>query len=208
MFSGGGGVRTTPGICAAIVDVTVLACGAWGRPRTGLVGGGFGGRGDSTVVPELFVARLDFLGFHSFVFAIGGRRRSQDVFDSLVTPSLFGLVIVVCAQNEKRLRALLFTVALVATALSAVMIHQSQSDFQCVLLRKGEDGAIDFSNGKGDGRRCETSVECEKLPIERGAVYDCERVGLFDSFTTARGRVRWRGVRAIPMRFACCWRFR
>jgi hypothetical protein len=120
------------------------------------------------------------------------------VFDSLVTPSLFGLVIVVGAQNEKRLRALLVTVVLVATALSAVMIHQSQSDFQCVLLRKGEDGAIDFSNGKGDGRRCETSVECEKQPIERGAVYDCERVGMFDSFTTARGRVRWRGVLSDP----------
>jgi len=121
---------------------------------------------------------------------------------SVIFQTLFLLIVVYGAQSFERFRAITTAFLVIALFLSAIMAHQAQQDYQCVRLRIVDEVQIDFSTGEGDGRSCDTGYECgQRAPDPEAAklgAYDCEKVGLFNSFTTGRGRVRWRGKLSDP----------
>ncbi len=121
---------------------------------------------------------------------------------SLGFSTIFMFLIMYAGRTLTNFRGLAILLVLISIGLSAICIHQGRGEFQCILLDVEENGAAahDRANGKPDGRTCEDSHWCDKT--ENGGIssreYECERPGLFDSFTVAHGRVRWRGTLADP----------
>ncbi len=82
---------------------------------------------------------------------------------------------------------------------SAVVVHQGLSPFQCVAVAPGDDHTV---MGKPDGRPCQSIPECEINPPDPEALYRCERVGIFGVTSIARGRARYVGVLHDPNEMA------
>lgn len=136
--------------------------------------------------------------FPTTMHRIGTSLGFSEVLVNVVFQTLFMLIVMFGAQSYGRLKAMTTSILVLAVFLSVIMVHQSRCEFQCIVLAQDDNGEIDFSTGHTDGRLCDTSVDCERRSPDPKAVYDCERAGLFDSFTTGRGRVRWRGKLSDP----------
>ena len=68
-------------------------------------------------------------------------------------------------------------------------IYQGKSDFQCIKISEGTDRseAHDKSKGEPDGRECVESLQCRE-GVDLKDDYECERPGLFGTFSVANGR--------------------
>ena len=129
----------------------------------------------------------------------------MDMKGSLGFSTIFMFVIMYSGRTLTNFRGLAILLVFISIALSAICIHQGSGEFQCILLDVEENGEAshDRANGSPDGRSCgeQDSHWCgdEKTPgTLRNREYECERAGLFGSFTVAHGRVRWRGTLADP----------
>jgi O-antigen ligase len=74
-----------------------------------------------------------------------------------------------------------------------VCFHQGFAPLGCAVQEGGELETL-----RPDGRPCEREEECYLGDAEPGAVYQCERQGLFGTVSVGRGRVRYRGVLKDP----------
>ena len=160
------------------------------------------GKVKSAYSPQLPILAM-FLGWCCICTLIKvGFGPVMDMKGSLGFSVIFMFLIMYAGRTFTNFRGLAVLLVFISIMLSAITIHQGQGEFQCILLDVEEDGSAshDRANGKSDGRSCEDSHWCDDK--ENGGdpsrEYECERSGLFGSFTVAHGRVRWRGTLADP----------
>lgn len=116
-------------------------------------------------------------------------------WDFVGLSTIFMLVVAFSARTFGRFRALAAMLIGIGAVLCCVCIHQAAQPQQCILMDSSGD-IESAGEGTPDGRSCEGIWDCERDGKPR-AEYECEKVGLFGTFTTG-GRVRWRGTLADP----------
>jgi hypothetical protein len=113
---------------------------------------------------------------------------------SIVVMPLY-LMLSQSVQSLRAFRAAAWGLVLIALFLSIIGIHQGLAPKGCVMTKSG-------ATTVPDGRACEHVRECY-ADGEPGAIYFCERVGLFGT-NTVEDRVRWLGVIEDPNELAMC----
>lgn len=88
------------------------------------------------------------------------------------------------------------TVMATGLFLAAVCWHQGHQDRSCVAIDPEHPG-----EGMPDGRPCEMAEHCQGPDAEPGAVYRCEKVGMFGTYSI-EDRVRYRGELHDPNELA------
>jgi O-antigen ligase len=157
------------------------------------------GRLKSLASPQLPLLAA-FLGWCVICTAIkAGTSAVVDMKTTVLFSTIFMVVVMYAGRSFERFRALAMMLLAISIALAVICSHQAQGEFQCILLDKEENGqaAHDQSKGHSDGRTCESYHDCDKDKSSDDE-FACEKPGLFDTFTVAHGRVRWRGTFADP----------
>jgi hypothetical protein len=99
-------------------------------------------------------------------------------------------------QSFRALHIMAGTMIAIGLFLAAVGVHQGHAAHGCVLI----DNVVEVA-GVPDGRPCETVVQCLGTDAEPGAVYECQRIGLFGT-VAVDDRVRYRGELQDPNELA------
>ncbi len=112
----------------------------------------------------------------------------------LGTAFLMFVVIAQGVQSFKSLQTIVFAVISCSLFLIVIAAHQGQAPYNC---------AIDHGGGMltAEDRPCVPEETMCTVGGEPGAIYRCERVGLFDT-TSIKGRVRYIGVLQDPNELA------
>lgn len=103
-------------------------------------------------------------------------------------------------QSIRALNAISGVVLAMVLVVCGVGIEQGLSPLQCVVLDSSTRG--ETTQGRPDGRACETPRSCYSGDAEPGADYACERGGLLGTTSVGGGRVRYRGVLQDPNELA------
>jgi O-Antigen ligase len=101
--------------------------------------------------------------------------------------ALYGTI----AHGIQRFRTFQLVAGVLVTTcmfITLICFHESLAPKQCI---GGEDADGDIQ-GSPDGRDCEVNEDCRGPDAEPGLEYQCERVGLFGTYTI-EDRVRYRG---------------
>ncbi|MFO0675372.1 MAG: O-antigen ligase family protein [Polyangiaceae bacterium] len=123
----------------------------------------------------------------------------KNVTIDLAFSVLYFVVVCYGMRSLGRFKAIAATLLGCAIFFSAVGIHQSRQEFECVELERDEiTGESDPQVGFPKGKECSGVSDCEKNFLHSKVEWECEKYGLFDAFTVAHGRIRWRGRLADP----------
>ncbi len=122
-----------------------------------------------------------------------------DMQVTLFFPVLYFAIVCYGGRTYERYRGLGSVMLVVSLALGGAGIYQGRAEFQCIKIAEGEDRseAHDKSKGEPDGRECLESIQCREGRDLKDD-YECERPGLFNTFSVANGRARWRGTLSDP----------
>jgi hypothetical protein len=129
-------------------------------------------------------------------------RAPESVSGSIKELAILFVVFYVMAHSVQTFKAFHLLSAAVfglIVFLSFVGVHQSFSHFGCIEL---DPNSTSHGEGKHDGRQCVDAQSCYENDPEPGAMYACERIGLFGTSSVAQGRVRYRGVLQDPNELA------
>ncbi|HRG98388.1 MAG TPA: O-antigen ligase family protein [Polyangiaceae bacterium] len=118
---------------------------------------------------------------------------------TLFFPVIYFTIVCYSARTYERYKGLGTAMLFVSLALGGAGIYQGRNEFQCIKISEGEDRseAHDKSKGEPDGRDCLDSYQCREDRDPKDD-YECERPGLFGTFSVANGRARWRGTLSDP----------
>ncbi len=118
---------------------------------------------------------------------------------TLFFPVIYFAIVCYSARTYERYKGLGSVMLVVSLMLGGAGIYQGRAEFQCIKISEGEDRseAHDKSKGEPDGRDCLESVQCREGRDPKDD-YECERPGLFGTFSVANGRARWRGTLSDP----------
>jgi hypothetical protein len=122
------------------------------------------------------------------------------VWESVGLSTIFMLVVAFSARTLPRFRAIAAMLVAIGAVLSAVCIHQAHQPAECIVIDTSGKGGETSGEGTPDGRGCDSAWECER-DGHPNTTYECEKVGLFGTFTTGK-RVRWRGTLGDPNELA------
>ncbi|HTJ85466.1 MAG TPA: O-antigen ligase family protein [Polyangiaceae bacterium] len=112
--------------------------------------------------------------------------------DLLIVVVLF-FVLAIGVQSFRSFETIMASVLGASMFVAFVCFHQGFAPLGCAVQEGGELETL-----RPDGRPCEREEECYLGDAEPGAVYQCERQGLFGTVSVGRGRVRYRGVLKDP----------
>lgn len=120
-------------------------------------------------------------------------------WDFVGLSTIFMLLVAFGARTWGRFRAVAAMLVGIGALLCCVCIHQSMQPSECIVINTSAD-MDKAGEGTPDGRACDSNWECERNGKPR-TEYQCEKVGLFGTFTTGK-RVRWRGTLGDPNELA------
>jgi hypothetical protein len=144
------------------------------------------------------------VGFLGWCFLVTVRRLGAEgllvAWEAVGLSAVFMVVVIAAAGSFARFRVLALSLVAIATAISAVCIHQAEQPAQCIAIDTSSSAGDRSGEGTPDGRPCDNEYICEAQGKPRTS-YTCEKVGLFDTFTEGR-RVRWRGTLGDPNELA------
>lgn len=120
----------------------------------------------------------------------------RETWEFVGLSAIFMVVVACAAPTIPRCRALTAVLVVIGTLIACTCIHQSRQPLQCIVIDTSGEGGEHSGEGTPDGRPCDNAYICEARGKPHTA-YECERVGLFDTFTAGE-RVRWRGTLADP----------
>lgn len=175
-------------VCTGLVVLGMLVELALGKhrylysPQLPLVGG--------FIVVAYFVTAL----------ALGTSRGLTLGFNDAAVPAVSMLAVVYGASTLQRLRAMIWTLLLLAGFVAAVAVHQGSVSPVCIEQTADDDGVLQPDLDKVDGRVCGLPSDCRQEG-DNGAEWACERLGLFKTMSIHR-RVRWRGQLGDPNELA------
>ena len=134
-----------------------------------------------------------FVGTAYFVTALtlGTARGLTLGFNEAAIPAVFMLAITYGSSTLPRMRAMIWTLLLLAGFVAAVAVHQGNVSPVCIEETADDSGVLEPDLDKVDGRVCGLPSDCRQEG-DNGAEWACERLGLFKTISTHR-RVRWRG---------------
>jgi hypothetical protein len=110
---------------------------------------------------------------------------------------IFMLLVAFALSSIGRLRVIALLLVAMLALMCVVAIHQGAQPRQCLELQGDGDDVTRVA----DGRECAGISACEKEGGRPDTDYECERVGLFGTYSSG-GRVRWRGQLGDPNELA------
>lgn len=138
--------------------------------------------------------------FYAWVLVVIGLKvPAAEKIPSIIEVTIVFVTYVVLCQGVQSFRALRFmagTLVFCALFLTMVGIHQANAPTGCLMIENYLQRL-----GVPDGRPCETAMECQGVEAEPGAIYACQRIGLFGT-TALNDRVRYRGELQDPNELA------
>jgi hypothetical protein len=144
------------------------------------------------------------LGFVVWCFLVTVRRLGREgleiAWEFVGLSAIFMLVVAFAACTAGRWRGLAGAIVVIGTFIAGTCIHQGSRPPECIVIDTSSQAAERSGEGVPDGRPCDNAYVCERGGKDR-AVYACESVGLFGTFTEGR-RVRWRGTLGDPNELA------
>jgi hypothetical protein len=147
--------------------------------------------------PQLpFLAAFVAICYFVTALALGTSQGVPIGTRSAAIPAVFMLAIMYGSSTLPRLRAMLWTLLLLAAFVAAVAVHQGSVNPQCIERRLDDSGRLVPDLDTADGRVCGMPSDCREED-QWDVEWACEHVGLFKSFSTGR-RVRWRGQLEDP----------
>ncbi len=122
-----------------------------------------------------------------------------DMQVTMFFPVIYFTMMMYAGRTFERFRNLGLVMLAVSVLIAGFGIYQGKSEFQCIKISEGADRseAHDKSKGEPDGRECVESLQCRE-GVDMKDDYECERPGLFGTFSVANGRARWRGTLSDP----------
>lgn len=126
-----------------------------------------------------------------------GVKASHTLMGVIVEVGLFvmlGFLAGNAVQSFRALNKIAVTISVLIAILAGMTVYQARQPLQCL---KANEGAYDPTDQTGtpDGRSCQRPSHC--TPLEPGATYYCERVGMMGT-NTIFGRSRYRGILKDP----------
>jgi hypothetical protein len=138
-----------------------------------------------------------FFGWALVTRLVGaGGHRFAEVARDLLIPLLLYFALALGASSLRASGWLSGALLIACLGVGFVGLHQGASPLGCAL----QDGDS-LESLRPDGRPCVQSMDCHEGG-EPGAIYRCERVGLFGTVSVGEGRVRYRGVLKDPNELA------
>lgn len=134
--------------------------------------------------------------------AVGFGPAIPEVTVNVLFSALFMVIVMYGGRSYARFKTLTVVLIAVTLFLTAISVHQARQELECIKLEVDEYGHADTSVGEPTGKSCDTVLDCEKNAISQADQFECEKAGLFGTFSTGRGRVRWRGKLADPNEMA------
>jgi len=128
----------------------------------------------------------------SQVLNVGGSRAVDSTIELLIVVVIF-LVISIGARSFGGFQIVSGALLVASMFVALVCFNQGFAPLACAV----QEGA-ELESLRSDGRPCNNEADCLSGDAEPGAIYRCEREGLFGTVSVGRGRVRYRGVLKDP----------
>ncbi len=142
--------------------------------------------------PQLpLVGAFIVVGYFVTALALGTSRALTLGTNDVAIPAVFMVAVVYGSSTLVRLRAMIWTLLLLAAFVAAVAVHQGSVGPVCIEQTADASGALEPDLDKVDGRICGLPSDCRQEG-DNGAEWACERLRLFKNISIHR-RVRWRG---------------
>jgi O-antigen ligase len=123
---------------------------------------------------------------------IGGPRIVNTTIDLAIIVVLF-LALSLGTRSFRGFEVVAGALLFASMFVALVCFNQGFSPLACA-VQQGEE----LETLRSDGRPCNNEEDCLSGDAEPGAVYRCEREGVFGTVSVGRGRVRYRGVLKDP----------
>lgn len=147
--------------------------------------------------PQLpFVGAFLLWGYFVTSLALGSGRGIPLATARALIPAVFMAAVMFGGSTLPKLRSMIWLLVLLGAFTSAVAVHQGSMTPECIERTVDDEGNVEIDPRKADGRECGMAMDCRD-ETRPDAEWDCERVGLFGTYSTGR-RVRWRGQLGDP----------